>query len=134
MLEERWLDERWHDPDYRNAHADEVEHLLERLLLKLTRAEIYVEGQRRRMPLAPVRTLDEVFADDLLHEREFFVDLHHPDLDAFVTVPGAPYKLSETPWRIARPAPTLGQHNEEIFGALGIDHGELERLREQGVV
>lgn len=134
LLSERWRDERWNDPDYRAANADELEVVLEELLLGLTRAEIYAEGQRRRMPLAPVRTLDEVFADHVLHEREFFVDLLHPDLDQVITVPGAPYKLSETPWRVARPAPTIGQHNEEVFGALGIGTEELGRLRNVGVV
>ncbi|MCU1375517.1 MAG: CoA-transferase family, partial [Actinomycetia bacterium] len=33
-----------------------------------------------------------------------------------VVYPGAPYKLSATPWRIGRPAPTVGEHNAELLG------------------
>ena len=29
--------------------------------------------------------------------------------------PGSPFKLSKTPWNVQNPAPTLGQHTEEIL-------------------
>ena len=32
------------------------------------------------------------------------------------------------------PAPSLGQHNEEILGALGVDAERLDELRSRGVV
>ena len=50
-----------------------------------------------------------------------------------VTYPGAPAKLSETPWQAGR-APLLGEHNEEIYGRLGHTKEELVRLREEGVI
>jgi crotonobetainyl-CoA:carnitine CoA-transferase CaiB-like acyl-CoA transferase len=49
-------------------------------------------------------------------------------------MPGAPYKLSRSPWRIARPAPRLGEHNAEIFGAAGVARRELEQLAGAGVI
>jgi crotonobetainyl-CoA:carnitine CoA-transferase CaiB-like acyl-CoA transferase len=52
-----------------------------------------------------------------------------------VTAPGAPYKFSVTPWEIRRPAPLLGQHNDEVFvQQLGISATELAALRADGVV
>jgi crotonobetainyl-CoA:carnitine CoA-transferase CaiB-like acyl-CoA transferase len=60
--------------------------------------------------------------------------LDHPQAGR-VTSPGAPYRFSATPWEIRRPAPLLGQHNGDVFGAeLGVGQAELDALRAGGVV
>jgi benzylsuccinate CoA-transferase BbsE subunit len=46
-------------------------------------------------------------------------------------MPGAPYRLSATPWRLRAPAPTLGQHTDEVLAAAGLDPAAL---RAEGVV
>ena len=51
-----------------------------------------------------------------------------------ITIPGAPYKMTETPWRINRSAPLLGEHNSEIYGALGYDQKDLVLLKEIGAI
>ena len=49
--------------------------------------------------------------------------------------PGAPLKYRATPWQIRMPAPTLGQHNAEIFGGrLGVDPRESNELKAKGVI
>ena len=49
--------------------------------------------------------------------------------------PGAPYKLGSTLSTIRQAAPTLGQHNEEIFcGRLGLDTSALAGLRRAGII
>ena len=42
-------------------------------------------------------------------------------------MPGAPYKMSATPWTLRRPAPTLGQHTAEVLAEAGIDAVALAR-------
>jgi benzylsuccinate CoA-transferase BbsE subunit len=46
-------------------------------------------------------------------------------------VPGAPYKLSATPWTLRAPAPCLGQHAAEVLAEIGLDAAALAR---EGVV
>jgi crotonobetainyl-CoA:carnitine CoA-transferase CaiB-like acyl-CoA transferase len=46
----------------------------------------------------------------------------------------APYQLSETPARIDVRAPHLGEHNRDVFGALGLDQQALADLREAQVI
>jgi benzylsuccinate CoA-transferase BbsF subunit len=50
-------------------------------------------------------------------------------------VDGVPIHLSSTDWRIERAAPLLGQDNERVLcGMLGVPVGELEQLRDEGVI
>ena len=46
-----------------------------------------------------------------------------------------PIKFSETPIRDYTAPPTQGQHNDEVYkGLLGLDDGELRRLKDAGIV
>ncbi|MCP5081139.1 MAG: hypothetical protein GY948_05525, partial [Alphaproteobacteria bacterium] len=80
--------------------------------------DIYREGQRRHLAMTPVNTARSLTRDRHLCERGFFVELDHGD-DQSLTFPGPPYRFSETPWRIAKRAPRLGEHSREIRQLLG---------------
>jgi crotonobetainyl-CoA:carnitine CoA-transferase CaiB-like acyl-CoA transferase len=48
---------------------------------------------------------------------------------------GIPWRLSDTPGRISRPAPLLGEHNQYVFGdLLGLPDVEIHRLIEAGAL
>ncbi len=46
---------------------------------------------------------------------DMVLDVDHGD-SGVVRMTGFPVKLSKTPARVRRPAPKLGEHNEEILG------------------
>ncbi len=69
------------------------------------------------VPCGRVRTIEDVLADPQLAARGMLLDLAVGD--SFVTVPGNPVKLSETPPLPAAPPPALGQHTEEVRRTLG---------------
>jgi crotonobetainyl-CoA:carnitine CoA-transferase CaiB-like acyl-CoA transferase len=85
------------------------------------------------LPVFPVQNLTEVMATQHFRDRHFFEPYDVPGLGS-VMLPGAPFKMSLTPWSLRRPAPRLGQHNVEVYGTLGLDAAELSRLQEQGVI
>jgi crotonobetainyl-CoA:carnitine CoA-transferase CaiB-like acyl-CoA transferase len=100
-----------------------------------TKQAIYTEAQRRRLPLAPVNTAQDLAESPQLQARGFFVDVEHPELGATVRYPGAPYALSEAPWRLWRRPPLLGEDNEAIYvQELGLSHDALSALRANGIV
>jgi formyl-CoA transferase len=43
-------------------------------------------------------------------------------------------RLSGTPGEIRSPAPALGQHNDEILGAIGFDAAAIADLRKRNVI
>lgn len=98
-----------------------------------TKDEIFHEGQKRRLPVGPAMTVEEVVKDPHLNDREFFVEADHPFLGKF-RYPGAPYKFSETPPKVSRGAPSVGEHNLEVYGELGFSKEELIVLRANGVI
>jgi crotonobetainyl-CoA:carnitine CoA-transferase CaiB-like acyl-CoA transferase len=103
-------------------------------LLERTKQEIMERAQAARVLATAVNTPQDVLQDPHFRARDFFVEVMHPDAGQ-VKQPGAPFRMSETPWRIRRAAPHLGQHNEEIYGGLlGLSQEELVVLREQGVI
>jgi benzylsuccinate CoA-transferase BbsE subunit len=128
-------DERLRDDIYRFEHDAEVHTALQAFFAPKTKAEIYTEAQRRRLPLAPVNTPCDLVESPQLQAREFFVDVAHPELGTSMRYPGAPYALSATPWQMRRRPPLLGEHNEEIYvRELGLRRDELAVLRASGII
>jgi len=104
-------------------------------LLTKTKREIYEKVQPWRVPTTAIHTIKEVVEDPQLNARNFFIDVEHPELGVTIKYPGLPYRLSETPAGIARCAPLIGEHNQEIYEKeLGFSGEELTRLSEQGVI
>ena len=121
------------DPRYRDRRAmsdrypEEAEALIAPWFMEHTREEILSLCLERRIPCVPVRTIDEVAEDPHLSSQGFFREVEHPEAGT-LRYPGAPYTLTATPWRLIRPAPTLGQHNRQVLcDELGYS---LEELRQ----
>lgn len=88
----------------RIEHRDLLDIFIRELTAQLTVEEAYHEGQRRHIAMTPVQGAGDVLRDPHLAARGFFVEVEQAD-GARLTLPGAPYRLAKTPWRIDRPAP-----------------------------
>jgi len=104
------------------------------LMSRLSVEEAYRDGQSRHIAVTPVHSAAAVAADPHLESRGFFEEVDHPMVGR-LTYPGAPYRHSKTPWRIYRCAPSLGQHNREIFcDELGLSEAAVQELQAGGVI
>ena len=83
--------------------------------------------------VGPVHDTLGMLSDPLVKENKVMVRLPDEDIDS-VVMHNVAARLSETPGLIRSPAPTLGEHNNEILGDIGIDETELFTLGEQGVI
>ena len=64
---------------------------------------------------------------------DMVLDVDHPNGGEFTTT-GIPVKHSETPGRVNRRPPSVGEHNEEVLAEFGFESGEIDRFREDGVI
>ena len=83
--------------------------------------------------VGPVHDTLGMLNDPLVKENKVMVRLPDEEIDS-VLMHNVAARLSETPGLIRSPAPTLGEHNSEILGDIGIDETELSTLGEQGVI
>jgi len=98
-----------------------------------TKLEIIEAGQAAGVLCGPVNTSEDLVNDPHWSAREFWAEIDHPATGK-LTYPGAPFKMRETPWQVSRPAPLLGQHNEEVYSELGYTGEDLAELRSRGVI
>lgn len=127
-------DERFKDRFIRAANINALRPLLTAWTMEHTKEEIFRLAQEAHVPLAPAYNVEEVVHSPQIQANDFFVEIDHPVIGR-TRYPGAPYRLSETPWRIQRQAPLLGEHNEAIYcGRLGFDQRDLIRLAQAGAI
>jgi crotonobetainyl-CoA:carnitine CoA-transferase CaiB-like acyl-CoA transferase len=118
----------------RQPYRELLDIYISDLTSQFTVDEIYHEGQRRHIAFTPVNDATAVARDPHLVARNYFVDVEHPEAGT-LRYPGAAYRHSATPWRITRPAPGVGEHNQEIYGVeLGVAKEKLRSLEESGVI
>jgi len=98
-----------------------------------TMKEIIDAGQAAGVLCGPVNTTEDLVNDAHWQVREFWAEIDHP-VTGKIKYPGAPFKMAKTPWQASRPAPLLGQHNEEVYSKLGYSKEDLVRLREGEII
>src|SRR3990172_8435105 len=107
----------WENPRYRDAHSEQVAKAFAEFIGQFTAAEFANEAQRRHLAAAPLNTIGEFVASEQLRSREWLQEIEHPVIGRY-KAPGFPMRLSLTPMRVRRPAPLLGQHQQEIVAEL----------------
>jgi crotonobetainyl-CoA:carnitine CoA-transferase CaiB-like acyl-CoA transferase len=118
----------------RALNWDALKVFLDEWVSQQTVLDLYRKAQARRIPFAPVSTMGDLLNSEHLKARGFFVEIAQPVAGTH-KYPGAPLRYSRTPWAIRMPAPTLGQHNAEVFGGrFGLSETRLKELHNRGVI
>ena len=125
-------DPRFAAPTDRIAHKRELEELLQEAFLTKTREEwlrIMLEGD---VPAGPVNNLAEALSDPQILLRDMVVELDHPVAGKYKSA-GNPIKMGQE--QPLRPAPTLGQHIDEVLqGLLAYSKDEVSSLWDAGAL
>ncbi len=110
----------------------EFEELVKPYLSTHIATEIVMTAQALRLPFAFVPTVADLLSDEHLAERQHFARVATPAGE--ITIPGQPFKMSETPLKAA-PAPTRGSANEQVLaGELGYSKDDLNIFSDRGVI
>jgi len=126
-------DPRFISPLDRYVNIEAYDALIMPWFKERTKEELFHTCSQWRIPCAPVTSPGELLDDPHFREREFFIEISHPEAGDLL-YPGAPFRMSETPWQ-GRRAPLLGEDNEEIYcRRLGYGKEDLVKLSEGGVI
>ncbi len=126
------------EPRYADRHerwnlADEFDEILLPWLMEHTADEIVRRAQELRIPSGRLNNCGQLITDPQLAARDFWMHVEHPHAGR-QTYPGAPFKMSETPYQLAR-APLLGEHNHDVYVRdLGLSPDDMDQLSQAGVI
>jgi len=126
--------EKCKDEFSRAAHREELQPLIIEWMEQHTKDEIYHRGQACGVPSGPVASAQDVMESPQMRHRGFITEIDHPETGKLEYVTAA-YKYSRTPVQGSRPAPLLGEHNEEVYcQRLGYSKEELAKMRAGGII
>ncbi len=97
-----------------------------------TTAEWIKAMEAAGIPCGPIKDMAEVYADAQVIARDMMLEMEHPVAGTVRNI-GFPVKLSATPPVVQRPAPTLGQHTEEVLAEHGYSQDEIVAFRDTGI-
>ena len=111
-----------------------VKDIVEEWTVHRTVDEAYNYLLEKKVPSAPVLSIDQIVADPHIAEaRQMVLEMMQPGL-GMLKVIGNPIKLDKTPASIRTPAPSLGEHTGEVLEMLGLDRSEILELKEAEVI
>ena len=114
---------------------DEIERPAAELFLRCTKAQFLEQAFGRGILGYPVADARDILTDPHLEGRQFWKVIPCPTLDRSIKFPGEFARFSEVTPGPIRPAPTIGQHNQEIYqDELGLSDTELEELKAREVI
>lgn len=86
------------------------------------------------VPVSLVYNAEDISKDPHYQARDMIIDVDDPTVGR-VPHPAPVPKLSRTPGQVYAPAPTLGQHNSEVYeGLLGLSSSDIDALRAEGII
>jgi crotonobetainyl-CoA:carnitine CoA-transferase CaiB-like acyl-CoA transferase len=126
-------DERFATNPARVRHYRELDEIVGAALKKLTLDELRETFARHEVGFSPIYDIADVFDDPQIQAREAIVRVPDSELGS-VRMQGVVPRFSERPGRVRRAGPTHGEHNDEIYGALGLPAEEIAALKARKVI
>ncbi|PKB79802.1 MAG: hypothetical protein BZY88_11500 [SAR202 cluster bacterium Io17-Chloro-G9] len=131
---EELQDERFATGGGRIEHGEELKDLLTQGLAKWDRKPLFQASGESRLVFGMAQDASDLYHCPHLRERGFYVEVEHP-VSGTADYPGLGPRLSGMEYEVTRPAPLLGQHNQEIFGGeMDYTKEDLTVLRQMGVI
>ncbi len=126
-------DRRFTDEMGRPIPGADLLERFDRVFATRTRDEWIAVFLEQGLMFAPVKHISEIEKDPQAWANGYVEPFEHPSLGR-ITIPGYPVRFSECRAGTRIPAPTVGQHTDEILRAHGYSGKEIEALKSEGVI
>jgi len=128
------LEERFADRAQRVRNGSAMDQVVLDAIKDREKWELFPKAAEKRMLFGLVQTPSELAECPQLESRDFYRETEHPVIGK-VKVPAELFRMSPAGYQLRMPAPTLGQHNDEVYGAgLGYSAEELVVMQQNGVI
>ena len=118
----------------RVAHHKELDDAIAAWIGERSMAEVMVAFDENEAVIGPIYSIDQIFADPQFQARESITSVMHTTLGE-VRMQNVVPRLSETPGRITKLGPHLGEHNHDIYvKELGHSETDLAYWHENGII
>ncbi|WP_027343198.1 CaiB/BaiF CoA transferase family protein [Hamadaea tsunoensis] len=126
------------DPRYathgaRGEHQEELDRLIAAWTAEQPAGPLLDRLHEAGVPAGGIYTAADILADPHVAAREAVVRVPHPEFGELPMQNVAP-RLSATPGSVRWAGPALGEHNDEIYGRLGLSTSDLADLRQRGII
>jgi len=126
-------DQKFNSRENRLKNKGELYAILEKAFLEKT-GEEWLELLEKRIPIAPINTIDKALADPQTLSRNMVVEVEYEN-DKKLKIVGNPIKMSGIEQERFKRPPYLGEHTEEILtGLLNYSPEQVEELKSEGVI
>jgi CoA:oxalate CoA-transferase len=127
-------DPRFATNDKRTENHALLAPILAQVMAVKTTADWLAALDGAGIPCAPINDIRHVTEDEQIRARDMIVALTHPRA-GIVKMPGFPVKTTEgSRCQPYVPAPSLGEHTEEILHGLGLDAAIIAALKKDNVI
>lgn len=126
-------DPRFKTPQKREKNDQPLVSILSEAFGKKPADEWLKLLEEAQVPCAPQKDMEELLRDPHFLQNELVVDHDHPQFGR-TRQTGIGPRLSETPGRIWRSAPLLGEHIDQVLEELGYSSEEISELRQKRVI
>ena len=130
---ELFEDPKFIDRKNRKANCEELIAIFDQVFLTRTRDEWMEIFLEKGMMFCSVQSIDEVASDPQALANNYMVPFQHPRLGD-IMIPGYPVDFGKQKAGTEGPAPTVGQHTDEVLMEMGYTAEELEKLRLDSVI
>lgn len=129
-----FLDEPWFAKGSERAkHADELDEAVGTWISGRTREEVVEAFDEAGAAVAPIYNIEDIMEDPQYRALDSIVTVDDPEFGP-MKMQNVLFRLSETPGEVGWPGPKLGEHNEEVYGEMGLGEDELRELSEKAVL
>lgn len=126
-------DERFEEVNRRVSNRGALDERLADLLAGWDVEDLVAALREHDVPAAPVNDTVSVWDHPQVRARGMRRTMEHPDAGEVDTL-GFPVKYDRIEPRIDRHPPREGEHTEEVLRARGYGDGEIDELREAGLI
>ena len=143
-----WMDEEkmatdhllkmdWDNFDMFTLTEEEMQKIsqpIEAFFQKHTTHELLKGAVPRGVSIGPLSSMQDLLEDECLRERKFWTEVKHPELGSKIPYPKTYVRSTEADFSIHFRAPLTGEHNKEVYKEIGVGGGELNELKQEGII